>query len=110
MRKIASLLTVMVLACGAMLTGCYSAPVIPPMGMAYANIQAPLDVDYDNTSVPSKSGVAESMSILGLVAMGDASAATAAANGNIDTITHADYEFFNVLGVYQRFRTVVYGE
>lgn len=91
------------------LAGCLSAPVIPPMGIAYSEFQAPLDVDYSDTDVSGRRGVSESFSILGLVAMGDASAAEAARAAGIDTITHADYEFFNVLGVYQRYRTVVYG-
>lgn len=94
----------------AMLTGCYSAPVIPPVGYIYSDVQAPLDVDYNQTKVARKEGRAESTSILGLVAQGDASANTAAQNGGIRTIHGADYTFYNVLGVYQRFETVVYGE
>jgi hypothetical protein len=94
----------------AMLTGCYSAPVIPPVGYIYSDYKAPLDADYDKTEVGMKSGSAESISILGLFATGDCSAKTAADNGGIHTIQGADYTFFNVLGVYQRFNTVVYGE
>ncbi|OPZ07075.1 MAG: hypothetical protein BWZ08_02095 [candidate division BRC1 bacterium ADurb.BinA292] len=92
------------------LAGCLSAPVIPPMGVAFSDFQAPLDIDYDETDVTGKRGVSESMSILGLVALGDASAAEAADRAGIRTIKHADYEFFNVFGVYQRYRTVVYGD
>lgn len=91
------------------LAGCISAPVIPPLGIAYSDIKAPLSIGYNDTAVSSKSGVSESMSVLGLVAIGDASAKAAASANGIKTITHADYEFFNVLGVYQRYRTVVYG-
>ena len=99
------------LACAAtLLTGCISAPVVPPVGIAYTNFQAPLDIDYDNTSVTGKRGIAESVSILGLISTGNASAENAAASAGIDTIEHADYEFFNVLGIYQRYRTVVYGK
>ena len=101
---------VLILAAVALLTGCIAAPVIPPLGYVYTNIEAPLDVDYDKTDVTGKKGTAESMSILGLIAIGNASAEEAAANAGIDTIEHADYEFFNVLGVYQRYRTVVYGQ
>jgi hypothetical protein len=91
-------------------TGCYSAPVMPPPGFIYSQYSAPLDVDYQETSAPKKTGTAQSMSILGLIAMGDCSAQTAAQAGGISKIDGADYTFFNVLGIYQRFDTVVYGE
>jgi hypothetical protein len=94
----------------AMLTGCYSAPVKPPVGYIYSEYKAPLDADFDQTKVSMKPGTAESISILGLFAQGDCSAQAAAAQGGIKTIHGADYTFFNVLGVYQRFTTVVYGE
>lgn len=93
-----------------LLQGCYSAPVMPPIGIVYTEIQAPLDTDFNATPIPAKSGSAESMSILGLVATGDASAKAAANQGGIQKIEHADYYYFNVLGVIQRYRTVVYGE
>ena len=100
------------IACGGLLLlqGCLSAPVVPPIGIIYTELRAPLDVDYQATPVTGKSGSAESMSILGLVATGDASAKAAADNGGIKKIEHADYYYFNVLGVVQRYRTVVYGE
>ncbi len=105
------LLLLAVLVFGAIgLNACLVAPVIPPVGLAYSNLQAPLDIDYHASPVVGKHGTSESMAILGLVALGDASAATAAQNGGIKTIDHADYEYFNVLGVYQRYRTVVYGD
>ena len=108
MKKL--LLCLGLVACLAGLTGCMTAPVVPPLGMAFSEIKAPLDIDYTSSDVTGKSGVAESMSVLGLVAIGDASANAAAKAGGINTINHADYEYFNVLGVYQRYRTVVYGK
>jgi len=50
------------------------------------------------------------MCILGLVATGDASTEAAAREGGISTIHSADYSYFNVLGVYQRYETIVHGE
>src|SRR5690606_8680215 len=64
-------------------TGCLRAPVVPPYGILYSDIQAPLDHDFDNTSVPTGSGTSESISILGLVAIGDASINEAAREGNL---------------------------
>lgn len=94
-------------------SGCanyYVAPVMPPGGWIYSDIKAPMDTDVQKTPVSPKSGEASSMSILGAVATGDASVRTAAANGDIKTIDHVDYTFFNVLGVYSKFTTKVYGE
>ncbi len=93
-----------------LMSGCYVAPVMPPQGWIYADIQAPIDTDANATPVSPKSGEAQSMSILGLVALGDASVHTAAANANISKIDHVDYSYYNVLFVYQRFTTRVYGE
>lgn len=88
--------------------GCYSAPVMPPLGSAYTKVQAPLDVDYNKSAVGG-SGHATAQNVLGLVTWGDCSAAAAAANGGISTIDGADYEFFTILGVYQKFTTIVHG-
>lgn len=104
------LLLSLALVAGLGLNACIVAPVVPPIGIAFTEINAPLDVDFDQTKITTRSGMSESMSILGLVALGDASAKAAADNGTLKQIHHADYEYFNVLGVYQRYRTVVYGE
>ena len=107
MKKLLCLACLAVL--GSTLMGCLAAPVVPPYGIAYTNFKAPLDVDYDPTSVAGKSGYAQTESVLGLVAWGDASARTAADDAHLKTIDGADYEYFNVLGVYQKFTTIVYG-
>jgi len=91
-------------------TGCLRAPVVPPYGIIYSDIQAPLDHDFDRTVVPTRSGSSESISILGLVAIGDASIHAAAQDGGLSVIHTADYEYMNILGVYQKYVTVVRGE
>jgi len=96
--------------CAILLTGCLTAPVIPPTGAMFSQFKAPLDIDYQATPVRGKVGTAQTQSILGLVAWGDASARTAADNAGISKIEYADYDYFNVLGVYQRYDTIVYGE
>jgi len=92
------------------LAGCLTAPVMPPPGMVYTDYKAPLDHNLEGNPVGSRSGSAETMSILGLVALGDASVATAARNGGVSRVHHADYEYFNVLGIYQKYTTIVHGE
>lgn len=93
-------------------TGCLQAPVVPPTGIIYSGVQAPLDYENaeSNVSPTLKSGKASSHNILGLVAYGDSSLEAAAANGGITTATTADYDYFNVLFVYQRYTTIVRGE
>jgi hypothetical protein len=91
-------------------SGCLSVPVMPPYGIVYTSYKAPLDFDQEKSQVGDRSGTAETMSIIGLVAMGDASIQTAAEEGNIKTIHGADYEYFNVLGIYQTYTTIVHGE
>ena len=92
-------------------TGCYySAPVIPPMGMAFADVSAPIDIDAEATPVSAKVGEAEAMSILGLVALGDCSIDAAAKAGGLTTVEYLDYHYFNIIGVYQTFTTRAYGK
>ena len=96
-----------------LLSGCAGflvAPVVPPPGLVYSDIKAPLDVGLDNTDLGSKVGVAETVSIMGLWATGDASIKAAADPGNITTVKHIDYHLFNVMGFYSRFVTTVYGD
>jgi hypothetical protein len=93
------------------LVGCgVVAPVVPPIAAVYTSVNAPLDTDLQDTKLGPKKGEASCMSILGLVAVGDASIREAAKNGGITTIQSADYNYVNVLGVYQEFTTIVYGE
>lgn len=108
MRKLALLSVVVLLSLP--VTGCIQAPVVPPLAMIYTSFEAPLDVDFQQTSLGSKVGQSSCMNILGLVATGDASSQAAAEEGGLTTILGADYSYLNVLGIYQRYTTIVYGE
>ena len=92
------------------LCSCYSAPVMPPSGWVYSEIAAPMDVDANNTDMGARTGESESMSILGLVALGDCSVEAAAKKGGIKTVKHLDYKYTNILGIYQKFVTVAKGD
>jgi len=93
------------------MTGCIHAPFVPPTGMAFNQFNAPLDVDFQNTDMAGlKQGKAETISILGLFAFGDASSKAAAENGQISKIVHADYEYFNILGIFQKTTVIAYGK
>ena len=63
----------------------------------------------DNSVTPAKSGMAEAEGILGF-AFGDSSIKTAMEQGGITKIHHVDSKTFNVLGVYAKSTTIVYGE
>ena len=80
-------------------------------GCAFVNIKTPFDTDLDRTDLGSKKGTAQAYSLLWLVSWGDASYATAAKNGGIKVMKHADQEMQQILlGLYTRWRVVVYGD
>ena len=97
------------------------APVIPPQGLLYSNIKAPITADA--TDFGSKRGTATSFQIglppipvaglamgLDLFAWGDASTETAAAAAGIGEVDHVDYHLEVFFFVYRRFTTEVYGD
>jgi hypothetical protein len=93
------------------LAGCIQAPVVPPMALVYTGIEAPLDVDFNNTEMGKKEGEASCTSIMSMVAWGDCSTRKAAENGFITTIKHADYKFNNyIFGFVQILTIRVYGD
>ena len=80
-------------------------------GCVFVDITVPLDTDLAETTLGSKVGKSSFQSILGLVSWGDAGTQAAAADGNLETIRHADQEVFLILaGLYYRHTTVVYGD
>lgn len=104
----------LVVACCALVmsTGCvyYSAPVMPPPGLLFSSVQAPIDTDVQSNAIGPRSGESSTIGVLGLLAFGDASIATAVQNGNLTRVDHVDYEFLNVLFVFQQFTIRAYGE
>ena len=106
MRKIAAIVFAVSLALG--VAGCLSAPFQPPGGVVSVT-KAPLSTE-GNWDVGSRKGEASSSSVLGLYASGDCSIATAAQNGGLKKIGHVDYEYFNVIGIWQNATGIVYGE
>lgn len=103
------------------LYGDLKAPVMPPAGVVWTSYRAPLDVGP--TDFGSKTGRATSHQIglpplpfygltrgVSLFAWGDASKETAARQGGITEIEHADYRLQIFVFVYKRFTTEVYGD
>ena len=108
-------LAFLLIACGLLLVpaGCAGiavTPVSPPPGLLYSNYRAPLDTGLESTIVGLKEGTASVESILGLITTGDASRRKAMENGDIQICYFADYEFRNILGIYAKYTTRVYGD
>ena len=108
-------LSLCVLACliSLFLTSCIgSAPVEGMKSPVGANWKAPLNTNLNNVTLGSKIGKASVKSYaFGLYSAGDMSIGTAAANGGIKTIRHADYEYTNAFFfAYQEMTIIVYGD
>jgi hypothetical protein len=93
----------------AAVSGCAYATA-PVLGALYTNVQAPITATGAGPAATLKTGTAYATSILGLIATGDASIATAARNGGITKIHHVDYTTESILGVYAKFTVKVTGE
>jgi hypothetical protein len=105
MRKIGRQFT-LAITCAALLTGCAMghAPVVAPITL---NERGP--VSAGSAAGQSKVGRATAVGIV-MFAHGDASISAAMANGGITRIHHVDHETFNILGLYAKYTTIVYGE
>lgn len=88
-----------------LLTACGTTQPVP--GAIYADVKGP--VAATRLSQGMKEGQACATSYLGLVAMGDASITTAAANGGIKKVTAVDHHSTNMLGIINTYCTVVHG-
>ena len=96
------------------LTGCasFNAPVVPPTALIYTDYKVPLMTKFSGTEIGPKIGMAKThyLYIYLNFAWGDASIEEAAKKGNITKVNAADYEFMNVLGIYNELTVWVYGE
>jgi len=89
------------------LTGCTA--------VAHGPVTAPITIDMKGpvssgtAAGSSKVGRSEAWGIL-IYATGDASISAAMKNGGITRIHHVDHESMNILGIYAKYTTKVYGE
>ena len=60
--------------------------------------------------VGTKVGTSEAFGILGLINVGNASIQKAARDGGITKISHVDVKTTGVLGIFTKYKTLVYGE
>ena len=97
---------VFVLGAVVMLMGCAT---MIPIGTLYTEQKLPMMVT-SNGGTSSKIGVSQCTSILGLIALGDCSIATAKKNGDITKVYSVDGQVKNILGIYGTYTLVVTGE
>jgi hypothetical protein len=91
----------------ALLAGCEMGGVVPPRGVIYNDEKAPL---FGGRELGTKEGCASTYTILFLFAWGDASITAAAREGDITHVKQTNYRLFNILGIYQRYTTIVRGD
>ena len=101
MKKIITLAAV--IGGAAILASC-SAPMAS--GALYTNVTTGTSATSGSTA---KMGQACNTSILGLVATGNASIASAKAQGGISRVASVDYKAKNILGLYGKYCVVVHG-
>ena len=88
------------------ITGCATAI---PFGCLYTDVTLPAALGNGELTY-SKEASAKCTSLLGLIAVGNASLNAAANAGAITTISWASYKVINVLGTYGMYKVTVYGE
>jgi hypothetical protein len=93
------------------LSGCAGVSFAGASGFAslYANTTGNQFIN-EQTKLGSKSGEGCITSILGIVTTGDAGVHETARKANITRVTHIDYRFENILGLYAKYCAIVYGD
>jgi hypothetical protein len=97
-----------ILAVGAVMLSSCAVVRSPLTGFLYTSMKNPHSVT--SNAGASKVGTSEAMSILGIVATGDASIDAAAKAAGITKIHHVDEEATAILGIIAKYKIYVYGE
>jgi hypothetical protein len=79
-------------------------------GVVYDGHTNPHSVTSNTISKNAKVGTSSFTNILGLVCIGDGGINAAAKTAGITKISHVDQKNLNVLGIFSKVETVVYGE
>lgn len=106
-NKTPQMLMLMLSLVSALFLAC-STPGFGPAGGIFTSVK--VGVYGSSTENLTRSGEACSMSILGLIAVGDGSVETAAANGGLKTVKVVNLQGFSILGLFAQLCTVVAGE
>ncbi|MGN0865345.1 MAG: TRL-like family protein [Akkermansia sp.] len=95
-----------ILALSALALALVSCDSARPMGALYSNTACPVSAGAGSGA---RTGTAQAVSYLGLIAVGDCSIEKAKANGGISTISSVDIKRENILGIVTKYVTVVKG-
>ena len=79
-------------------------------GMIYEGTTAPHSVTSNPISDNTRVGKSNSVTVLGMVSVGDGGINAAAKNAGIKRISHVDVQKTSILGVFSKSETIVYGE
>ena len=97
------------LACALVLAlGMTSCGTVGLVGSVYTDYTKPEAVTSNNLG--TKVGQADAISVLGIVAVGDAGINEAAKKAGITKVSHVDKQVFSVLGLFTKVTYTVYGE
>ncbi len=80
----------------------------PLIGIVYTGVKSPVTATSNSNS--TKVGTSQAVSVLGIVAAGDASIDAASNSAGITKIHYVDEEGISVLGIFARYKVFVYGE
>ncbi len=98
--------------------GRFKMPVIPPQGLLFTGIKAPITTNYDHTPTPEQiSHISQSSThyFRDIIftrldfSWGDVAVKTIADLNGFKRIYYADYEYLNILGIYAKLTIKVYG-
>lgn len=90
-------------------SGCFGGPFAPPVGTLYTEIGAPTSLG--SGQLAARRGESSVVAILGIGSSGQASVEAAADEGGITRVKRVEYRYENVLlGLYQRYTTIVWGD
>ena len=105
---VASVAAMMLTGCAGIMSGTAGSAAV---GGIYSQVSGAVvaGAPVGQTTSTAKVGTAESKAII-CFATGDSSVQKAMENGGITKINHVDCKIMNVLGVYVKYTTVVYGE
>ena len=116
MKNILRILIVVAFALLGMGCSRYVTPVMPPQGLLFTSLSAPLTTNFTETPVGTKKVQASTFYfhvpfVTGAdFAWGEAGLKDACANANIRRVAYSDYHILMILGIFGTFTVTAYGE
>ncbi|MBR6412845.1 MAG: hypothetical protein IKS41_06790 [Alphaproteobacteria bacterium] len=117
MRRLFAILLVMLFLQGCASGAKPSAPFMPSTGIIYTHIKAPLSLNVEKTEVSEKRGRSSDFLVaysaygvgFGRAGLEDTLQELRRKNKVLETVDYADYEWFSILGIFNRLTVNAYG-